>query len=139
MYPTLTTVHTRQRSDRSILLTPLFKCGYSLGSDNHKGMYLDSRKLHRAPSLMSSQSRWMAVHQHRPPSEKQWILWRNANTLWSTEDGMLRQPLCNWLRDLPTSRISHFVYRYEDTLFLLTQFGYLKRTLRCHHPFRGTG
>jgi hypothetical protein len=36
MYPTLATVHTRQRSDRSKLLTPLFKCGSSIGSDNHK-------------------------------------------------------------------------------------------------------
>ena len=53
----------------------------------------------------------------------QWRLWRQANKLWSTPDGVLCQPLRRWLRDRHSRRIQGCAYvysgllavRYEDT------------------------
>ena len=89
------------------------------------GTSLDLGKLNGAPSLVSSKSRWMAVQQDKP-SEAEWRLWKKANEIWSTEEGKLRQPLGNWLHELQQRRIQHFAYRSHSTLFIRTQYGYIK-------------
>lgn len=89
------------------------------------GPRLDNGKLCGAPSIISSQSRWMPVRQDKP-SEAEWRLWRQANALWSNKDGTLRQPLGDWTLDPSKSRITHFAYKHHQKLFIRThQSGFI--------------
>jgi hypothetical protein len=51
----------------------------------------------------SSVTKWHAFHQERPP-ESAWKLWRQANRLWSDQDGTLKQKLDPWTVPLNTAR-----------------------------------
>ncbi len=102
------------------------------------GKYLDNRKLQGNPSIMSSQSHWMPVHQDRP-SEAEWRLWRKANKIWSRADGTLQQPLGNWIQDLLKRRIFHFAYKDHNKLFIRTQGGYVRCRLLRSNKYRETG
>ena len=81
------------------------------------GDVLDNSKLTGHPSLQSSKSNWIAIHQERP-SEKEWSLWRKANRLWSRDDGRLHVPLHKWLSPVHRQRNNHFAYRYRRTFWI---------------------
>lgn len=102
------------------------------------GRCLDNGKLHGSPSLFSSQSQWMAVRQDKL-AEAEWRLWKRANTLWSMEDGTLRQPLGDWIRELSHRRISNFAYRYQHKLYIRAHSGYIRcRMVRGPNKYRET-
>ena len=82
---------------------------------NTRGDRLDHAKLHGKISLMSHTTRWLKIYQESP-SVVQWRIWRRANRLWSTPDGVLHQSLGRWLRDHQTRRIQCCAYTYSGLL-----------------------
>ena len=82
-----------------------------------KGDRLDNTKLFGSTSLLSTTTKWMKVNQDRP-NDSAWKLWKKANTLWSYENGSLRQPLGEWKVDSSTSRIQHFAYATMEYLYV---------------------
>jgi hypothetical protein len=102
------------------------------------GKLLDIGKLNGEPSLISSRSLWMAVKQDNP-SAAEWRLWRKANSIWSTENGILRQPLGDWLQDLKQRRIQHFAYRAHNILFIRSRHGYIKCRSLSFNRYKETG
>jgi hypothetical protein len=81
------------------------------------GVELDPNLLRGYPSLMSSKSTLLSVNQDRP-SEKEWMLWRKANLIWSSPDGTLLRPLGNWTRRVQDQRQSHFAYVHRSVLYV---------------------
>ena len=81
------------------------------------GMQLDASKLNGTPSAMSSTTTWLQVHQDRP-SETEWKLWRRANKLWSSQDGVLCRPLGSWLHPRSQQRQQHFAYHKNRRLYI---------------------
>ena len=79
------------------------------------GEELDPGKLRGAPSLFSSQTKWVRFHQERP-SEAEWRLWRQANQLWSDASGRLYEPLGRWIHPEKQRRNYHFAYRLHNQL-----------------------
>lgn len=95
-----------------------------------EGICLDPGKLHGEPSLMSSSTRYVLVHQERP-SATEWRLWKKANRLWSNPEGELRQPLGKWLHPCHAQRNSHFAYYFRDRLAIRMHEGY--QLYKCRH------
>ena len=81
------------------------------------GIYLDNAKLNGHISRLSSQTRWLTIHQDRP-SDAQWTLWRRANKLWSTPKGRLHCPLGRWLRSNDERCMSYPAYVSGNTMAL---------------------
>ena len=73
--------------------------------------------LHRSPT-----TRWHTVNQDRP-SEKEWMLWRSANRLWSDHTGRLLNPLGAWLHPLPNHRFQFFAYQHQKSFFVRSDDG----------------
>jgi exonuclease III len=84
------------------------------------GEDLDPSMLAGSPSMMSSITKLVTIHQERP-SEKEWKLWRRANLLWSNNDGKLLRPLTKWLCTVQTQRQRHFAYTHRRTLYIREQ------------------
>ncbi len=82
------------------------------------GVTLDRSKLCGHPSLMSSTTTFLHIHQGRP-SEAEWQLWRKVNRLWSTEDGRFHQPLGPWLLSIHKQRASHFAYMFLNRMVVI--------------------
>jgi hypothetical protein len=78
---------------------------------------LDASKLSGLPSTTSSTTTWLHVNQDRP-SEAEWKLWRRANRLWSSQDGVLLRPLGVWLHPRSQQRQQHFAYHRQRRLYL---------------------
>jgi hypothetical protein len=89
------------------------------------GKKLDWHKLHGSPSLFSSRTRGISINQERP-SYAEWALWKKANSLWSTEGGVLYQPLGDWVLDIHDQRQQHFAYWSDSTKWISTDGGYVK-------------
>ena len=81
------------------------------------GRSLDKSKLHGEPSLMSSTTTLLHVHQERP-SETEWTLWRKANLQWSDPSGNLHQPLGPWLIPIQQQRNQHFAYKLPTKMIV---------------------
>ena len=81
------------------------------------GLQLDPTKQHGIPSERSSTTQWLHVRQYRP-SDDTWKLWRRANRLWSTPDGVLHRPLGLWLHPLSRQRQQHFAYLRRRRLYI---------------------
>ncbi len=81
------------------------------------GEELDTSMLDGAPSLMSATTKLVKVNQDRP-SEKEWKLWKRANSLWSDLGGRLLYPMTEWLCSVQDQRQQHFAYVHQQTLFL---------------------
>ncbi|KAI2496026.1 hypothetical protein MHU86_18499 [Fragilaria crotonensis] len=81
------------------------------------GLQLDPSKLQGSPSDRSSTTKWLQVHQDRP-SDAEWKLWRKANQLWSTPDGVLIRPLGVWLHPRSQQRQQHFAYLHRRRLYI---------------------
>ena len=97
------------------------------------GDILDPSKLSGHPSLQSSQTNWITINQDRP-SEKEWVLWRKANKLWSNMDGQLHSPLRKWCGNIHQQRNHHFAYRYRRRVWIRT---YEKHYQECRINHRG--
>ena len=85
------------------------------------GETLDLAMLEGKPSLQSSISNLVLVHQERPV-ESAWELWRKCNLLWSEESGKLYTPLGDWLCTTAEMRRSWRAYwdRTESTCYVRT-------------------
>jgi hypothetical protein len=81
------------------------------------GAELDPNFLKGYPSLMSAKSTLLSIYQDRP-SEREWILWRKANLIWSSPDGTLVRPLGKWTRRVQDQRQSHFAYVHRKVLYV---------------------
>jgi hypothetical protein len=81
------------------------------------GEELDQSTLLGKPSLMSSRTKLLTIHQERP-SEREWALWRRANRLWSDSNGRLLQPVKSWILSVQEQRQYHFTYIHRSTLYI---------------------
>jgi hypothetical protein len=81
------------------------------------GEELDPSMLLGKPSLMSSRTKLLTIHQERP-SEREWALWRQANRLWSDSNGRLLQPVTSWILSVQEQRQYHFAYIHRSTLYI---------------------
>ncbi len=82
------------------------------------GRSLDKSKLHGKPSLMSSTTTLLHVHQEWP-SDTEWTLWRKANLQWSDSLGNLHQPLGPWLMPIQQQRNQHFAYKLPTKMIVI--------------------
>jgi ribonuclease HI len=82
-----------------------------------EGSELDNSKLHGQPSLQSSQTTWLEVHQEYP-SHRAWKTWRRANLLWSYPGGRLKTALQTWLHPTPLLRNRYAAYRLRSRLWI---------------------
>ncbi|KAI2499829.1 hypothetical protein MHU86_14646 [Fragilaria crotonensis] len=82
-----------------------------------EGSTLDPCKLNGHPSLLSSQTTWLKVHQERP-SSKAWKVWKRANLLWSLPGGCLKVPLQNWLFPSHLLRNRYVAYKNRSRLWI---------------------
>ena len=94
------------------------------------GEELDTSMLDGAPSLMSATTKLVKVNQDRP-SEKEWKLWKRANSLWSDLGGRLLYPMTEWLCSVQDQRQQHFAYVHQQTLFL-------RSNDNTYHKYRAT-
>ena len=94
---------------------------------------LDPGKLLGEPSLMSSTTRYVLVHQERP-SAMEWQLWNKANRLWSNPEGVLMQPLGKWLHPSREQRNFHFAYYFRHRLAIRMPEGYQLYQCREKRP-----
>ena len=76
------------------------------------GLRLDFSKLEGRPSLYSSVTQMNRIHQERP-SDKDWKLWKKANTLWSDGNGKLMEALGPWILHPKDQRQQHRAYYQE--------------------------
>ena len=74
------------------------------------GKVVDESLLHGAPSLYSSRSNHLSIHQETP-SPSEWKLWRRAYLIWSDIHGNLRTPLGEWIQPIHAQRNRHFAYQ----------------------------
>jgi ribonuclease HI len=81
------------------------------------GDVLDHSKLLGQPSLLSSQSSWLSVHQEYP-SMKAWKVWKRANLLWSHPSGALKEPLQKWLCPSSLLRNRYAAYKSRSRLWI---------------------
>ena len=81
------------------------------------GERLDNSKYRGVPSLQSSRTTWLEVHQEKP-SEKAWRTWRRANLLWSHQDGRLKVPLQEWLHETTRLRNRYAAYRFRSRVWI---------------------
>ena len=80
------------------------------------GKSLDLSKWKGNPSVVSSTTHGIVIHQERP-SEREWALWRKmCRALWSKKDGTLREALGPWIRANPNQRQQHQAYYSHDKL-----------------------
>jgi exonuclease III len=102
------------------------------------GLHLDLSKRNGLPSLYSSVTQNVRVHQDSP-SPDEWKLWRKANLLWSEADGTLRTPLGSWLAPIATQRQRHFAYSFQGRLAIRHGASYQihKRRRRGLYTFTG--
>jgi hypothetical protein len=92
--------------------------------------HLDNSKLCGNPSLYSSTTQYVPVHQERP-SETEWKLWKKANKLWSDANGRLYQPLGTWSHASTQQRNQHFAYLIHPAkLALRTNQGFQVHRMR---------
>ena len=87
------------------------------------GLHLDLSKRNGFPSLYSSVTNNVRVHQDRP-SQAEWKLWQKANLLWSEADGTLLHPLGSWLAPIATQRQRHFAYSFQGRLAIRQDASY---------------
>ena len=76
------------------------------------GLRLDFSKLEGRPSIYSSVTQRHRVYQERP-SDKDWKLWKKANTLWSDGNGKLMEALGPWIIHPKDQRQQHRAYYQE--------------------------
>ena len=81
------------------------------------GRSLNATILQGDRSLVSSIYNTSPILQKKP-SAAEWQLWRRANKLWSTNDGILLQPLGPWTKAIHHQSLTHLSYRYQDTLWI---------------------
>ena len=80
------------------------------------GNSFDLSKWKGTPSLMSSRTQGLSIHQERP-SEREWTLWRKmCKSLWSDTTGTLRETLGPWILPIPKQRQQHQAYYSHDKL-----------------------
>ena len=100
------------------------------------GQDLDPCFLQVTSSLQSGCMGWRTVHQERQ-FEREWILWRSANRIWSDQQGRLLRPLGAWIHSPQTCHFQYVSYRYRRSLFIrVSTNGYA--TFRQHgkHSYR---
>ncbi|KAI2514379.1 hypothetical protein MHU86_272 [Fragilaria crotonensis] len=102
------------------------------------GTYLDLSKVEGAPSLQSSRTRWIQIHQDKP-STPTWKLWKKANRLWSNSSGKLLQPLGPFLRDHRERRMEYFSYGYRNKVAIRTVDGYVECLNTTNGKLKETG
>jgi hypothetical protein len=106
-----------------------------------KGDRLDNAKLHGECSLLSVETKLIRAHQERP-NKTVWKLGKKANSLWSQNDGTLRQPLGKWARGHWDSRIEHFAYATPDSMYVKITggtFAYCRReNAHCYQQMTRT-
>ena len=81
------------------------------------GTKFDTNKADGQPTLLSSRSHHLEIHQERP-SAKEWKLWRRAWLLWCDLQGNLRTPLGKWLVPPSQQRQRYFAYAWSNTLWI---------------------
>jgi hypothetical protein len=101
------------------------------------GRKLDRNKLLGVHSLLSSHTHGTFIHQERP-SEASWKLWKRANMLWSKTDGVLFQPLGDWVLPIHQMRQHHSAYWFSNRLWVKIQDRYTKCNLESGRTFRET-
>jgi hypothetical protein len=71
---------------------------------------LDFSKLEGRPSIYSSVTQRNRIHQERP-SDKDWLLWKKANSIWSDNNGKLMEALVGpWILHPKEQRQQHRAY-----------------------------
>ena len=81
------------------------------------GLELDQSKLEGQPSIYSSVTRGPLIHQARP-ADTQWLLWQQANKLWSTASGQFHEPLGYWVVPREQQRQQHQAYWASDRIWV---------------------
>jgi hypothetical protein len=101
------------------------------------GLQLDLSKRKGHPSLVSSVTQYIRVHQDRP-TDKEWRLWKKTNLLWSDVHGNLTTPFGSWMQTSQDQRQRHFAYQFGSRLALRmhTKYHIYKRK---HHHYKSTG
>ena len=79
------------------------------------GEELDLSMVSGKPSLMTSQTKLVTVHQEQP-SEQELTLWRRENCLWSDSNGHLLQSVTSWILLVQEQRQYHFACIHRRTL-----------------------
>ncbi len=87
------------------------------------GDQIDLNKLSGESSLLSTYNTWMPIKQDKP-SPSVWRLWKRANTIWSSSDGVLVEPLGAWIRPAHERRIQVFAQHFGHRLFIRTHQSY---------------
>lgn len=87
------------------------------------GATLDLSKMAGTPSLVSSYTKGHHINQ-ACPSDIEWALWRRANLLWSTTDGVLHQPMGYRIVEIYNQQPQHQVYSTRECLWLKTATTY---------------
>ena len=81
------------------------------------GDQFDLNKLSGESSLLSTYNTWMPIKQDKP-SPSVWRLWKRANTIWSSSDGVLVEPLGARIRPAHERRIQVFAQHFGHRLFI---------------------
>ena len=81
------------------------------------GTKFDMKKADGQPTLTSSRSHHLAIHQEKP-SAKEWKQWQRAWLLWCDLQGNLRTPLGKWLVPPSQQRQQHFAYARNNILWI---------------------
>jgi hypothetical protein len=108
-----------------------------------KGTRLDHSKLLGCPSMYSSTSGGPQIYQQRP-AEPEWKLWKKANLIWSTPEGIMVEPLGPWLDISSHQRQHHQAYwnqpqhTPEIELWVRAGSGYTRCLLIHDGTFRET-
>ena len=85
---------------------------------NASSTQIDPTSMHGHPSPTSRRNTYLSIHQDRP-SQKEWVLWRRANLLWSDINGRLRTPLGQWLYPFHDHCLhQQFAYQHRRRLWI---------------------
>ena len=102
------------------------------------GRYIDQTKVMGRPSLWSTTTKWLKIHQESP-SESEWRVWKRANRLWSTTEGKMLKPLGPWIQNARECRIQCAAYGYGNSVAIKAGVEYEICDMRSDGQFEPTG